>query len=1277
MRVGDSFIADVNRFAAAVIYAVDNGALVIQSALGTLNNSSLARDAVDYAYEHGVTVDRLGRRRGRPAQQLAVPAARRSSSTRSRAAARRRRACRRPVLPRRSTAAPTSTPRSRSRSRRRAAPRTPSASAPGLAGVLISAALNAHERGRARPASRPACGPCDGDGDRRSIPASITPERGPPADGVGHGRRRRDARRRRLRLARSGHGPSRRASPAPGRPAARDPVRAAGTAAGRWSTPTAASSRSVAAAAAQLSGARRPRPVLRLRPGEHQPQRAPALLDDPTPAPAFESRIPPEVEIESPNWNEQLDPAQASFDVTRRRRRARRVSSPARSSSPRATTRTTTLAADRRLRAGRCRPAAPATGRPTAPAAIDGKLAEVDVADAAGAVPAGHRLHRARAAADRRQRQRPAELRDPRLRRQGRRPTPAGRRAAGDDRRGPARRLPAPRRGPCSTASRARSSAAARRVVGPAPTGDGESSPAFADLDGDNRNELIFAGSDGFVHAMRPDGTELPGWPVRGDVPGFVAGHAGTRAFETGEVVDRPRRRDARRRSRSATPTATACPRSTSPTSRARSTAGAPTGERDLHRGVEHRLLRQAADAVRERPLEPGQQQFRRTQHGFLGSPVLADLDARRRRLEIVAAAMDRHVYAWDTDDSARRAGRRGSARRLPGARRRSGQGRVRSTRPRTRSPSSADAGLRAAGSDRRHARRRRHRRRRRRAATTSCPRSSSAPTRSTRETDCNAGDESATPTARTRSSQSGLLEPGQRAPLRARRPRGDTRRRPAARRRDPARRLAVQARDRADRPAAGRRRGRHGQPDDRPGRLRRRATTRGPNVGAARQQRPRLHPQPGRQLLLRRRRQGARQRAAVRDRRRRRAGRPPVLPAVGHPAFGDAAGRASPSFVARRRASCARSTSCCPSTSRRARTSSPPGTSSDAGSSRPGFPATVNDLQFLTGPSIADIDGLPGRGDHRGHARARTWSRSAPPASPADPAGRRLTTDWTVANPLIGSFGTLDTEAGATQGRGRRDPLGLPQRLRDRRRRRARRPPGRASTTTTPTPATTAATRSCRAGRSTPRSSGTTLTLQRAGRRPALRHGRPLRDRHLGRTRSTRPTSTRRRRSPARPTPAAPGAAQTYAIPADGAALRRASAPSTSRATSAVRPSSTSGRRRPRRPARPARRRPTGRPAPVARRSQARHRATAPTRSPAPPTRTRLAGTAGADRIRGRGGDDRLNGRGRRRLRLGPGRRGPRRGRLGRRPAQGRPRPRPALRRLRRRHDPRPPRRP
>ncbi len=56
MRVGDSFIADVSRFAAAVTYATDNDVQVVQSALGTLNNSTIARQAVDYAYRHGTTM---------------------------------------------------------------------------------------------------------------------------------------------------------------------------------------------------------------------------------------------------------------------------------------------------------------------------------------------------------------------------------------------------------------------------------------------------------------------------------------------------------------------------------------------------------------------------------------------------------------------------------------------------------------------------------------------------------------------------------------------------------------------------------------------------------------------------------------------------------------------------------------------------------------------------------------------------------------------------------------------------------------------------------------------------------------------------------------------------------------------------------------------------------------------------------------------------------------------------------------------------------------------
>ena len=120
----------------------------------------------------------------------------------------------------------------------------------------------------------------------------------------------------------------------------------------------------------------------------------------------------------------------------------------------------------------------------------------------------------------------------------------------------------------------------------------------LVDLDGDNRNELVVGGSDGFVHAYRPDGSELPGWPVRGDTPPL---HTGGRAFQSGAVSRQRRRRDPRvGRGRGPGPRRR-------PGGRRRRLRGqglrlgrrAATACSD--EGVEHRLLRQAAAAVRER----------------------------------------------------------------------------------------------------------------------------------------------------------------------------------------------------------------------------------------------------------------------------------------------------------------------------------------------------------------------------------------------------------------------------------------------------------------------------------------------------------------------------------------------------------------------------------------------------------------------------------------------------------------------------------------------------
>lgn len=56
LRVGDSFVADVQNFALATLYAVDNGAVIVQEALGTVQASSLAASAIDYAWARGVLV---------------------------------------------------------------------------------------------------------------------------------------------------------------------------------------------------------------------------------------------------------------------------------------------------------------------------------------------------------------------------------------------------------------------------------------------------------------------------------------------------------------------------------------------------------------------------------------------------------------------------------------------------------------------------------------------------------------------------------------------------------------------------------------------------------------------------------------------------------------------------------------------------------------------------------------------------------------------------------------------------------------------------------------------------------------------------------------------------------------------------------------------------------------------------------------------------------------------------------------------------------------------
>jgi hypothetical protein len=56
LRVADSFIADSGRFAAGVIFATDHRAAVVLSALGAINNPTVAQSAIDAARAEGISV---------------------------------------------------------------------------------------------------------------------------------------------------------------------------------------------------------------------------------------------------------------------------------------------------------------------------------------------------------------------------------------------------------------------------------------------------------------------------------------------------------------------------------------------------------------------------------------------------------------------------------------------------------------------------------------------------------------------------------------------------------------------------------------------------------------------------------------------------------------------------------------------------------------------------------------------------------------------------------------------------------------------------------------------------------------------------------------------------------------------------------------------------------------------------------------------------------------------------------------------------------------------
>ncbi len=183
--------------------------------------------------------------------------------------------------------------------------------------------------------------------------------------------------------------------------------------------------------------------------------------------------------------------------------------------------------------------------------------------------------------------------------------------------------------------------------------GASASSPVFVDLHPRRGDELILATSDGVVHAYRDNGKELPGWPVRTATAPWWPRRSATAAEDripamgSAVLVGAPAVADLDGNGKLDVVVTDADGNVWAWNRRGRRLRGFGAVDVDGVLRSEARVdLAYAVDSV------DAQDENNRTQPAFLASPALGNLDDDPQ-LEIVAAALDRHVYAFNHDGTA------------------------------------------------------------------------------------------------------------------------------------------------------------------------------------------------------------------------------------------------------------------------------------------------------------------------------------------------------------------------------------------------------------------------------------------------------------------------------------------------------------------------------------------------------------------------------------------------------------------------------------------------